>query len=220
LFSVSGTEITISSGDTGAVRFHVTATRADTGAAFTFGERDRAVFSIKDNYGTLKRQKAYPLVNNAFVVVFTNQDTENIGTGTYSWDVRFVINPYYDTDPPEGPWPEYSKLTFPIASGTQCMYLGACYRANQAINSSEAFTAAHWDAVWPDYDDLTFPVSSGQRCMHSGTYYMANQDIDESEDWTPGHWAFMDYRKPVDGDQVLTPSGQMSMSILTVVGDI
>lgn len=158
------------------MRIHASATRRDTGAAYTFGERDRAVFSIKDSTGALKRQKAYPLVNNAFIVVFTNQDTENLGSGGYTWDVRYAINPYYDEDPPEGTWTDYSELTFPVAKNT--------------------------------------------KCMHGGTYYIAKQAIETSEDWTPSHWSFADFRKPVDGDQIITPYLPMSVNILNVVGDI
>jgi len=176
MFSVNGTTITISRGDTGALRIHANATRADTGAAYTFGERDRAVFSIKAG-NQLVRQKAYPLVNNAFIVVFTNQDTENLQAGGgYTWDVRYAINPYYEDDPPAGTWTPYADLTFPVAKDT--------------------------------------------KCMHGGTYYLAKQTIETSEDWTPSHWSFADYRKPVDGDQIITPYLPMSVNILNVVGDI
>lgn len=99
MFNVEGTVITISRGDTGALRIHANATRRDTGTAYTFGENDRAVFSIKDNRGNLCRQKAYTLTNNAFVVVFTNQDTENLEAGGgYTWDVRYAINAYFDDE--------------------------------------------------------------------------------------------------------------------------
>jgi hypothetical protein len=40
--------------------------------------------------------------------------------------------------------PDYSTLTFPIAEGTQCVHLGKYYYANQAIATSEDWTAAHW----------------------------------------------------------------------------
>lgn len=99
MFRVEGTNIIISRGDTGALRIHANATRQDTGTPYTFGERDRAVFSIKDNKGELKRQKAYTLTNNAFIVVFTNQDTENLTAGNgYTWDVRYAINAYFDDE--------------------------------------------------------------------------------------------------------------------------
>ena len=33
---------------------------------------------------------------NEFVVVFFNSDTDTLQPGNFSWDVRYVINPYYD----------------------------------------------------------------------------------------------------------------------------
>ena len=176
MFSVNGTEISFSRGDTGAIEIDATVTRRDTGAAYTFGERDRAVFSIKNSAGVVVKQKAYPLTDNKFTVVFMNQDTDTLQPGGYSWDVRYVINPYYQDSPPSG--------------------------------------------TWTPYEDLTFPVAKDTKCMHEGTYYMSTQIISTSEDWTPEHWMAMDYRIPVDGDQVVTPNLPMNMNLLTVVGDI
>lgn len=177
MFEVQGTNIIVSRGDTGALRLRARATRLDTGAAYTFGERDRALFSIKTAQGQLVREKAYPMVGNVFIVVFTNQDTENLQAGGgYTWDVRYIINPHYDTDPPAG--------------------------------------------EWTPYDELTFPVAANTKCMHNGTYYLAKQAIETSEDWTQSHWFYADYRKPVDGDQVITPKQPMNMNLLTVVGEV
>ena len=221
MFKVEGTNIIVSRGDTGALRMRANVTRLDTGAAYTFGERDRALFSIKTGQGQLVREKAYPMTNNVFIVVFTNQDTENLQAGSgYTWDVRYMINPHYDTDPPEGPWPEYSTLTFPVAQGTKCIRLGVCYTANQEISTAEEWTSEHWTEYWTDYGDLTFPVAQNTRCSHNGTYYYAKQAISTSEEWTPSHWFFADYRKPVDGDQVITPKTPMNMNLLTVVGEV
>lgn len=33
---------------------------------------------------------------NTFTVMFYNSDTDQVTPGGYSWDVRYVINPYYD----------------------------------------------------------------------------------------------------------------------------
>lgn len=43
--------------------------------------------------------------------------------------------------------PQYSALTFPVAAGAHCIYEGELYAAKQAIATSEAWTAAHWDKV-------------------------------------------------------------------------
>ena len=100
MFTVNGTEIALSRGDTGALRILANATRRDTGEPFTFGENDRAVFSIKAGNGQIFMQKECPMENNSFVIVFQNDDTDNLAPGGYTWDVRYVINPYYDTDDP------------------------------------------------------------------------------------------------------------------------
>lgn len=219
MFSVNGTEIKISKGDTGAILFSATVTRRDTGAPYTFGERDRALFCIKSGDQIVKK-KSYQMNENKFIVVFYNADTDQLKDGGYSWDVRYVINPYYSDDPPEGPWPEYSELAFPIEEGTKCLYLGGCYIANQDIPTSENWTAAHWTAAWPNYADLSFPVIIGTRCMHEGTYYLSTQAIPSGENWNPDHWVCVDSRIPVDGDQVITPNQPMNMQILNVVSEI
>ena len=72
MYSVNGTEITLSRGDTGALRIRATAKRRDTGADYVFGERDRAVFSIKAGNGQVVKQKSYPIISNMFTVVFFN----------------------------------------------------------------------------------------------------------------------------------------------------
>lgn len=35
---------------------------------------------------------------NMFTVTFNNADTDKVNPGGYSWDVRYVINPYYDEE--------------------------------------------------------------------------------------------------------------------------
>lgn len=91
MFNVDMTRsaIELTRGDTGAVTISVT--------GYTFGPDDRALFSIKSG-GQIIKQRAYELVNNEFTVTFYNADTENLAPGSYSWDVRYVINPYYSED--------------------------------------------------------------------------------------------------------------------------
>lgn len=157
MFSVNGTEISLSRGDTGAVKFSMDATRRDTGAAFTFGERDRAVFSIKNGSGTVVKQKAYQMQDNEFLVIFMNGDTDKLAPGGYTWDVRCVINPYYEDDPPGGTWPDYSDMTFPVTKGDKCMHEGTYYTAKQAIPTSEDWDPDHWLCV-----DGRIPVDGDQ----------------------------------------------------------
>ena len=156
MFLVNGTEITLSRGDTGAVRLSANVTRLDTGGPYTFGERDRAVFSIKSGDIVMK-EKCYQMTNNAFICVFINQDTARLNPGGYSWDVRYVINAKYDTDAPEGEWTDYSDLTFPVAQYNRCKHNGAYYIARQTIETSEDFTPAHWV-----FADTRIPVGGDQ----------------------------------------------------------
>jgi hypothetical protein len=94
MFMVDGTNIILSRGDTGAVKINAVATL--DGAAFTFGADDRALFSVKNSNGEIIMQKAYTMTDNSFTVYFQNEDTEGLAAGSYSWDVRYVVNAYFD----------------------------------------------------------------------------------------------------------------------------
>lgn len=90
MFNVNGYSIALSRGDTGAIKFI-----AETD--YTFAAEDRALFSIKNNVGDVVKQAAFPLDNEkSFTVAFYNADTDNLAAGAYTWDVRYVIHPYYD----------------------------------------------------------------------------------------------------------------------------
>ena len=95
MFNVEGYRIILSRGDTGAVKVNAEATLA--GEPYTFGADDRALFSIKNGQGEIVMQRAFLMENNSFTVYFMNSDTDSLAPGdTYSWDVRYIINPYYD----------------------------------------------------------------------------------------------------------------------------
>ena len=83
--------ISLSCGDTGAMKVI-----AETDYAFS--ANDRALFSIKNGIGEVVKQSAFEIdENKAFVVNFFNADTDNLPPGSYSWDVRYILNPYYDS---------------------------------------------------------------------------------------------------------------------------
>lgn len=42
--------------------------------------------------------------------------------------------------------PDYADLDFPVSAGEHCIHNGVLYTAVQNINTSEAWTAAHWEA--------------------------------------------------------------------------
>ena len=94
MYNVTDYTITLSRGDTGALT--VTATATLGGEPYTFDQDDRALFSIKNSLGEIIMQKVCPMENNAFTVYFLNADTDSLSPGAYSWDVRYVIHPYYD----------------------------------------------------------------------------------------------------------------------------
>lgn len=94
MYNVTDYNISLSRGDTGALK--VTAQATLDGQAFTFGTDDRALFSIKNANGEIIMQKVCEMTDNAFTVYFLNADTDSLSPGQYSWDVRYVIHPYYD----------------------------------------------------------------------------------------------------------------------------
>lgn len=95
MFTVDGYKITLSRGDTGGMRVIADATLG--GEPFTFGSDDRAIFSIKNAQGEIVKEKVAQMTNNVFTVYFMNADTDSLAPGdSYSWDVRYVIHPYYD----------------------------------------------------------------------------------------------------------------------------
>ena len=96
MYNVTDYNINLSRGDTGALVVNATATL--NGEPYTFSADDRALFSIKSGNGEIIMQKAYEMTDNSFTVYFLNQDTDSLSPGAYSWDVRYIINPYYDDD--------------------------------------------------------------------------------------------------------------------------
>ena len=90
MFNVDGFSIALSRGDTGAIKITARTT-------YTFAAADRALFSIKNALGNVVKESAFALDNKAFIVTFFNADTDNLPPGVYSWDVRYIINPYYDS---------------------------------------------------------------------------------------------------------------------------
>lgn len=96
MFDVQDYVITLSRGDTGALKVNATATLE--GEPFTFGQDDRALFSIKNANGEIIMQKSCEMGNNSFTVYFLNSDTDSLAPGAFSWDVRYIIHPYYDSE--------------------------------------------------------------------------------------------------------------------------
>lgn len=89
--------IQLSLGDTLSFNVNVTVT------GYTPTEDDIALFTIKSSGGAKVYEKVYPLVDpttgeTKFLVTFQNADTDALSPGSYTYDVRFVINPTYDEE--------------------------------------------------------------------------------------------------------------------------
>lgn len=83
--------ISLSVGDTAS--FTVAAT------GYTFGEDDRALFTIRDAAGQIIMENYYALdgdTNGEFLVQIHNEDTDRLTPGAYSYDVRYIIGPYWE----------------------------------------------------------------------------------------------------------------------------
>lgn len=97
MFNVDGYNIDLSRGDTGAIKVKATATL--NGEPFTFGPDDRALFSIKNaQTGEIVKEKIAEMEDNDFIIYFLNSDTDKLSPGSYQWDVRYIIHPYYDAE--------------------------------------------------------------------------------------------------------------------------
>lgn len=100
MFAVDATTGTVEMnvGDTGA--FLIAGARDDETA---FTADDRAVFTIKNSTGEIVIERIYELDdenlgNGVFLVEFHNNDTDHLDPGPYTYEVRWVVNPYYDTN--------------------------------------------------------------------------------------------------------------------------
>ena len=92
MFNVQDRTITISRGDTGAVRFYIDGYDFETAA--------RAIFTLSTSSGVVIMR----VVSNEgdlsddgmFTVYFRHNDTADQSEGNYVYDVRVVIHPYYN----------------------------------------------------------------------------------------------------------------------------
>lgn len=90
MYSVSGTTITLSRGDTMKLTF---------GSGKTdWGANDRAIVTIKNASGTVVLKEIHTIKSDGtFDMSFQNSTTDTWPIGTYTYDVRYVMNPVYDT---------------------------------------------------------------------------------------------------------------------------
>lgn len=93
MFDVIGRQVTITSGDTGI--FDIV---PDSSGRIP-SDSDIAVFTVKDRIGgkILIQKKLTPNEKGIVTVVLNNSDTDKIKSGSYVWDIRYVVSPTYDS---------------------------------------------------------------------------------------------------------------------------
>lgn len=101
MFEVDKTTISMSIGDTGAVKFRTighTFNQGTPGNPYDpENPADLVLFTIKAANGNVLMERKYtPDTDGYFLVCFHNQDTKGWTAANYTWDVRFLIHPYYD----------------------------------------------------------------------------------------------------------------------------
>lgn len=93
--------ITMHRGDTGA--FTVSATRS-SGTAWT--DDDRMLYTVRNSAGEIVLQRFYKLTtdlgNGVTEIQYHNSDTDTWANGQYSTERRYIVNPYWDGDAPDG----------------------------------------------------------------------------------------------------------------------
>ena len=90
MFQVEDYTINMTCGDTGAIDIHA--------VGYEFASNDRAMFAVRNRDGIVVKQGVYEIMNGVFTVYFQNDETDHLPAGEYFYDVRYVINPYYDSD--------------------------------------------------------------------------------------------------------------------------
>lgn len=104
MFDVDGMTVSLTIGDTGAFKIRAT--------GYELQDDDAVLFTVKNATGTVMIERFYTnkLIDgepvqgraggieedNSILVCLHNGDTEKYPAGNYNWDVRYIINAYYD----------------------------------------------------------------------------------------------------------------------------
>lgn len=97
MFDVNGMTITMTVGDTGAMKIRITGYELQTD--------DAVLFTVKTGNGSIMMDRVFTNKqdvpwdgriesDNSIIVCFHNSDTEGFSAGSYMWDIRVVINAY------------------------------------------------------------------------------------------------------------------------------
>lgn len=79
--------ITMHRGDTGSVVYHFT--------GYDFQSADRVLWTMKSNNGTIVKEDVLVPNDQKVTIEFLNADTDSLAAGTYTYDIRIVIDPVY-----------------------------------------------------------------------------------------------------------------------------
>ena len=115
--------ITMHQGDTGS--FKIGATRENETA---WTEDDRMLFTVKNGQGEVVLQRIYrlddqyDLGNGKVLVEFHNDDTDTWEGGTYTTELRFVVDPIWDGTAPT------ARCVDALSPGTPKMVEGSIVR--------------------------------------------------------------------------------------------
>lgn len=87
-------QISIYAGDTASLTIHP--------KGYDWQPTDRALFTVNLKDGKEEDEiicRYYPIIDNEFVIEFESEDTNYLDPEEeYEWDLRFIINPEYDSD--------------------------------------------------------------------------------------------------------------------------
>lgn len=92
MFFLTGDTITISRGDTGTIV-------AKTSGSKMNPEIDRVLFTVKSSAGEEVIQRILTPADdetNTVIITLSNRDTDYLTPGNYTYDLRYVVEPYYD----------------------------------------------------------------------------------------------------------------------------
>lgn len=88
MFEVLDRTIRISRGDTGLIRFQA------EGIELT--KKDLCVFTVRRRSGGMVMEKVIQSEENAYLIPFTNEETEKMDVDEYEWDVRIALDAVTD----------------------------------------------------------------------------------------------------------------------------
>jgi len=108
MFCVRDLSITITRGDTGLLTI-------TTESDHVFGEADRAVFTMSRNGTVIKEQVLTPDMDGRVQIEFANAETETWTPGSYSWDIRYVLDAVMDE---QGRVTDGREVITPMKPGT------------------------------------------------------------------------------------------------------